>query len=94
VIDVQSTVELVTPTTTCPARRYQLFHGERDLQGAIIELQVAPTGSTWAFSATVVQPNLHPDPEGGFSVIESYCHVIGGVVERGGHGWHAFERAP
>jgi hypothetical protein len=93
VIDLQAPRTLVAPGAACAGRRFRLFHGERDLQGAIIELRLVPAGAAWSFMATVVQPNLAPSPEGGFDASENYCHLANGLVERRDHGWYAFERA-
>jgi hypothetical protein len=90
VVHLEAPAALMSSGTTCPGRRFQLFQGDPDLQGAIIELVVFPHGAAWGFMATVDQPNLAPDPEGGFDVIESYCHDIDGVVERSVRGWRAY----
>jgi hypothetical protein len=94
VIDVQAPPSLFPPRTACAGKRFEMFHGERDLQGAIIELRLVPAGDAWSFMATVVQPNLEPSPDGGFDASENYCHVANGIVERRNHRWRAFERTP
>jgi hypothetical protein len=92
VVDLQAPVALMSSGTTCPGRRFELFHGERDMPGAIIELRLVPEGAGWRFMATVVEPNPPVNPDGGFDVSTNYCHAMAGVVERTDHGWHASVR--
>ena len=92
VVDLKAPPVLRSPGTACPGRRFELFDGDRDLQGAIIELVIYSKAPPWKFMATVQQPNLAPDPEGGFVGRDSYCHLIEGVVERTDRGWHAREQ--
>jgi hypothetical protein len=91
VIDVREPTSLFPRGLTCPGRRYQLFHGEQDLRGAIIEFRVVPHGSAWSFMATVVEPNPPSNPDGSFDVVDNYCHAGFGIVERTAHGWHSYE---
>jgi hypothetical protein len=91
VVDVREPKSLFPPGMTCRGRRYQLFHGEQDLRGAIIEFRVVPKAPGWTFMATVVEPNPLILPGGGFDDGTNYCHAAFGMVVRRNHGWYAYE---
>jgi len=90
IVDVNAPPSLVPPTTSCPGHAFRLFHGERDVQGMIVKLDVFPNGTTWNFMASLRQPNPTPTPDGGFDSAETYCHAVKGFVEKRDGRWHTF----
>lgn len=89
VVDVQA-LSLVPADTRCDGRSFRLYRGE-PIDELILRLSVQPDGQQqWHFTATMFQPALKPNPDGGFDSIDSYCAVVGGFVELRAGSWHTF----
>ncbi len=90
IVEVHAPIALVPSATTCPGHAFRLFHGERDVVGMVVQLDVFPNGAAWNFMASLRQPNATPAPDGGFDSAETYCHAVTGFVEKRDGRWHAF----
>lgn len=90
IVEVNAPIALVPRATTCPGHTFRLFHGETDVVGMILQLDVFPNGTAWSFMASVRQPNATELPDGGFESVQTLCHVVTGFVEKRGGRWHTF----
>jgi hypothetical protein len=88
VVDVQAP-SLVPADSRCDGRAFRLYRGE-PIDEPIVRLSLKPDGALWRFTATMFQPALKPNPEGGFDSIDSYCAVKGGFVELRDGAWRTF----
>lgn len=90
IVDVKAPIALVPPATTCPGHAFRLFHGETDVVGMIIQLDVIPNGTAWNFIASVRQPNATELADGELDSVQTYCHVASGFIEKRSGRWHTF----
>jgi hypothetical protein len=90
IVSIKAPPQIFPPNTTCPGRRFRVFHGEEDVMGLIVELSVGPDGDALNFMARTFQPNPTPTPDGGFDDVMTYCHAVAGYVELRDHRWRSF----
>jgi hypothetical protein len=90
IVQVDAAEDLFPKATTCPGRSFEIFHGDPDVQGMIVQLLFIPDGAQWNVMASLDQPNPTPTADGGFDSAETYCHAVTGFVERRDGGWRTF----
>jgi hypothetical protein len=91
IVSIKAPPQIFPPDTSCPGRRFRVFHGEPDVMGLIVELSVGPDArDAMSFMASTVQPNPTPTPDGGFDDVDTYCHAVTGYVELRDHRWRTF----
>ncbi len=84
--------QVFPPESTCAAYPFRVFHGERDVKGAILQLGINRDASDYSYSAKYVQPNLTELPDGTFESVDYYCFIAGRLERRNGR-WmaHAYD---
>ncbi len=90
VVDVRAPASLVPPNTACSGRSFSVFHGEPEVHGLIVRLDLFASGHSWNFHASRYQPNPTVTGDGHIESTQSFCHAVGGFAEWTGTSWRTF----
>lgn len=96
-VKVVALPSVVPPETNCPRHEFDVFHGERDVQGAVLVIGVgADPAGDYRFSGWYEQPNPTVNPDGSIDAANYYCGLLGSKLEKRNGRWiaHAFKDRP